>query len=299
MTTPQCDDSGTIYIRYSTQSDNSLATRLASIEHDGATKFIELAPAADGDNHVFLFSAAGDSSLHEIVRVPDSSDQGQPETRVLYTTFDSDGTLRSTSAFENTFIPSLFVPLPNGAFFASGVTLKETSDGVDESPVVGVFNSDAKFVASLKSPTPAPVRKSEDDGTRDATTIAFEGGLAKLGSDGNLYVLLPGEHAKLAVVSQSGRITRRVTLQEPFETDVAHDIWISGTRILVIYEGEADSAKDAYLYVLYDAQTGEVIRVYHPEYTGTVACFQNGQTLSVLLQQPNSGKVSLGTVDLR
>src|SRR5690348_5820456 len=60
MITPQCDDSGTIYVRYSTQSDNSLATRLASIEHDGSTKFIELAPAADGDNHVFLFSAAGD-----------------------------------------------------------------------------------------------------------------------------------------------------------------------------------------------------------------------------------------------
>ena len=62
-------------------------------------------------------------------------------------------------------------------------------------------------------------------------------------------------------------------------------MWISGNRILVIYEGEADSAKDAYLYVMYDAQTGEVVRVYHPEFSGTVACFQNGQTLSVLLQR--------------
>lgn len=299
MTTPQCDSSGTIYVRYSTQSDNSLPTRLAAIENDGATKTISLASASDGENHVFLFSAASDGSLHEIVRVPDTSDQDQPDTRVLYTMFDSDGTLRSSSTFEHTFIPSLFVPFPDGDFFASGVTLKETSDGVEESPVVGVFNSDAKFVASLKTPARTRMRKSDYDGTRDETTIAFEGGVAKFGSEGNLYVLLPGEHAKLVVVSQSGRMTRQVTLQEPFETDVAHDMWVSGNRILVVYEGEADSSKDAYLYVLYDVQTGEVIRTYHPEYSGTVACFQNGQTLSVLLQQPASGKVALGSVDLR
>jgi hypothetical protein len=273
--------------------------QLASIEHDGTTNTINLAPAAEGDNHVFLFAAANDGSLHEIVRVPDTSDQDQAGTNVLYATFDTDGTLRSASTFDHTFIPSLLVPLPDGAFFASGVTLDDTSDGVAESAIVGVFNSDAKFVARLTSPAHKSTSKTAGDGTDDETSTAFDGGVAKLGVDGNLYVLLPGDHAKLAVVSQSGRIVREVNLQEPFETDVAHDMWISGNRILVIYEGEADSAQDAYLYVMYDAQTGEVVRVYHPEFSGTVACFQNGQTLSVLLQQPTSGKVSLGTVDLQ
>ncbi len=299
LTTPQCDGSGTIYVRYSAQQDNSLPTRLASIEHDGTTNTIKLAPAAEGDNHVFLFAAANDGSLHEIVRVPDTSDQDQPGTNVLYATFDTDGSLRSASTFDHTFIPSLLVPLPDGAFFASGVTLDDTSDGVAESAIVGVFNSDAKFVSRLTSTARKSPSKTAGDGTDDETSTAFDGGVAKLGADGNLYVLLPGDHAKLAVVSQSGRILREVNLQEPFETDVAHDMWISGNRILVIYEGEADSAKDAYLYVMYDAQTGEVVRVYHPEFSGTVACFQNGQTLSVLLQEPASGKVSLGTVDLR
>jgi hypothetical protein len=299
MAAPQCDNSGTIYVRYSAQQDNSLPTRLASIEHDGTTNTINLAPAAEGDNHVFLFSAASDGSLHEIVRVPDSSAQEQPGTEVLYATFDADGTLRSASTFEHEFIPSLLVPLPDGAFFASGVTLDDTSDGVAESAVVGVFNSDARFLARLKNSATAPPRKGSDDAMDEETTTAFEGGVAKLGTDGNLYVLLPGDHSKLAVVSESGRILREVTLKEPFETDVAHDMWISSNRILVIYEGEADSAKDSYLYVLYDAQTGDVVRVYHPEYVGTVACFQNGQTLSVLLTQSASGKVSLGTVDLR
>jgi hypothetical protein len=297
MATPQCDNSGTIYVRYSAQQDNSLPTRLASIEHDGTTNTINLAPAAQGDNHVFLFSAANDGSLHEIVRVPNTSDQDQPGTNVLYATFDTDGTLRSASTFDHTFIPSLLVPLPDGAFFASGVSLDDTSDGVAESAVVGVFNADAKFVARLTNPARASASKSAAQ-TDDETSTAFEGGVAKLGSDGDLYVLLPGDHAKVVVVSQSGRIVRDLNLQEPFESDVAHDMWISGNRILVVYEGEADSTKDAYLYVMYDAQTGEVIRVYHPEYSGTVACFQNEQTLSVLLQQPSSGKVSLGTVDL-
>ncbi len=62
----------------------------------------------------------------------------------------------------------------------------------------------------------------------------------------------------IAVVSESGRILRQMNLQEPFETDVAHDMWISGNRILVVYEGEAEDPKDAYVYVLYDAQSGNV-----------------------------------------
>lgn len=298
---PQCDDSGELYLSYSSSADGPAHATLASVDSDGSTHKVDLQAAGQtkSDEHVFLFSAANDGSLHQIARMPHPSTQNQPATDVEYASYDSDGSLRSESGFDQEFIPSLLVPFPDGSFFASGVTLKDEQDGVSESALVGIFNSDAKLVRHLQQdPGKSPGTTSDHDVSQETAT-AFDGGLARLGSDKNVYVLLLSEQARIAVVNQSGQIVREIKLQQPFETDVAHDMWISGNRLLVVYEGEADNPKDAYVYVLYDAQSGEVIRVYRPQFSGTVACFQDGQTLSVLLQEPLSGKISLGTAELQ
>ncbi len=298
---PQCDGSGEVYLSYSSQAGSSANPMLVSIDSDGSTRTVDLQAQsqAQRDKHLFLFSAATDGSLHEIARVASPTDQNQSVTDVKYAIYDSDGSLRSETAFDQEFIPSLLVPFPNGDFFASGVMLKDAQDGVSESALAGIFNSDAKLVRHLQKDSGKSAGKPSDADVSQETATAFDGGIAKLGNDRNVYVLLLGERARIAVVNQSGRIVREIKLQEPFETDVAHDMWISGNRILVVYEGEADNPKDAYVYVLYDAQSGEVIRVYRPEFSGTVACFQDGQTLSVLLQEPSSGKISLGTAELQ
>jgi hypothetical protein len=301
LSMPQCDGSGEVYLSYSSQAGSSANATLVSIDADGSTHTVDLQAAGGpkGDTHMFLFSAASDGSLHEIARVASLSDQNQSASDVEYASYDSDGSLRSESGFDREFIPSLLVPLPDGSFFASGVALKDEQDGVSESALVGIFNSDAKLVRHLQKESGKSPGTASDTDISQETATAFDGGLARLGSDRNVYVLLLGEKAKIAVVNQSGHIVREIQLQEPFETDVAHDMWISGSRILVVYEGEAENSKDAYVYVLYDAQSGEVIRVYRPEFSGTVACFQDGQTLSVLLQEPSSGKISLGTAELQ
>ena len=297
---PQCDDSGDIFVRYGEANDASVPATLAAIDADGSTHTISLSSSAmkPADNHVFIFAAGEDGSLHEIVRVPGTSDQSTPTTQVQYATFDSDGSLRSHSDFNDEFIPSLLLPLPSGNFFATGVNLKDSGGEVLESPLAGIFTADATLLSNLKTDPAlkATNSKASDDQPTDAD---FSTGIARLGADGNIYVLLPGDKAKIAVVTQAGRIVREFKLQEPFETDVAHDMWISDNRILVVYEGETEDPKDAYVYVLYDTQSGNVVRVYHPQFSGTIACFRDGQTLSVLLQQPSSGNVTLGSAELQ
>lgn len=76
-------------------------------------------------------------------------------------------------------------------------------------------------------------------------------------------------------------------------------MWVSGNRLLMIYEGEADDPKDSFIYVVYDAQSGEVIRQYKPDFSGTPTCFRDGQTLSVLVREAVSGKVGIATAELR
>ncbi len=279
--TPQCDSLGTIYLRYST-ADWAFSATLASIEQDGTTQTISLdrLPGTNGDTHTFLFAADNDGSLHEIVRTAEpEANQQATSSDIRYVRFDSDGALRSQTAFTQEFIPSTLLPLPSGNFFASGVTLDEGNNGdVSESPLIGIFNADAKLERHLHRDSGKLVTVStanaESDDTDDAILHAQD---VTLGDDGNIYILMGSDHAKVAVVTQAGRILREMKLQEPFETDVASGIWTSGNRLLVVYEGEADDPKDSYAYVLYDAQSGELIRAYKPDFLGTVACFEDGR----------------------
>jgi hypothetical protein len=298
---PQCDSSGQIYVRYSGQAENVSPSKLAVVEPDGSTQTLSLASVSGADeDHVFLFAAGNDGTLHEILRVVDPGDRDEPATDIRYATFDNDGALQSKADFGKEFIPSLLLPLPSGNFFASGVNLSETKGEISEAAMAGIFNSDAVLLRKLKK-DPSLLRAAAHHQGADPDSIdtTFDGGIVKLGTDGNIYVLLPGDYARIAVVTQAGHIIRETKLQEPFESDVAHDMWISGNRILVVYEGEADDPKDAYVYVLYDAQSGEVVRAYHPQFSGTVACFEDGQTISLLLRQPSSGKIQRGTAQMQ
>lgn len=291
---PECDSLGAIYVRYATADSGSYMSHIARVEADGSTERLSLARLQGGDNHTFVFAVDPDGVMYEILRVA-ARDKDRASTNVEYVRFDSDGDLRSQEEFGKEFIPSSFLPLPDGSFFASGIVMKEESDGVSENAVSGIFGANAQMQRRLRSDVPA--KSIENDGDLNDAFLHAE--LVRLGDDGNIYALLGGDHAKVAVVTQGGRIIRQLKLQEPFETDVASDLWVSGNRLLVVYEGEADDPKDSSLYVLYDAQSGEVIRQYKPDFTGTPACFQDGQTLNVLLHDPKTQAIKIGTAELQ
>jgi hypothetical protein len=123
--------------------------------------------------------------------------------------------------------------------------------------------------------------------------------MARLGDDGDIYVLLSTGETRVRVYRQSGEFRREMNLQQPFQEGVVTGLWISGGRMLVAYEGEADDAKDAVTYILYDAMSGQLIRAYRPQFTGTVACFQGGQSLTVLVNQKYSGRTAIASAELR
>jgi hypothetical protein len=288
---PQCDSVGTVYVRYAMQDGGSYVSNIARVEADGSTETFSLGQVQGENSHVFTFAVDRDGAMYEILRAAATDAREMVE----YVRFDGDGDVRSREPFGQELIPSAFLPLPNGNFFLSGIMMKETNDGVSESPVAGIFGANAHLQRRLRGDVPA--RTLEDDG--DVNDAFLHAESVRLGDDGNMYVLLDGDHAKIAVVSQAGRIVRQLKLQEPFENGVASDMWVSEGRLLVVYEGEADDPKDSFVYVLYDVQSGEVIRQYKPDFRGTLACFQDGQTLSVLVRQPLTGNVGITTAELR
>ncbi len=299
---PQCDRDGTVYMRHELSADHSWG--LANIEPDGSAQQTDLAAVPGfGDMHTFTMTRSAAGAVYEIVRAWDNANRSDSPS-IYYLQFDGDGSFRSRQKFENEFIPAMLLPLPSGDFFAAGVVMKKQpgTEEVDEVPLAGIFDSDARLrsklqSASAKSGANAAAQSSTSDS--DAADAIDQSSHVTLGDDGNIYVLLSASNTRVRVYSQTGAFLREMTLQQPFEEGLATGVWVSGGRMLVTYEGEADDPKDAITYILYDAASGQLMRAYRPQFAGTVACFQDGQGVTVLVNQQYSGHLAIGTVDLQ
>jgi hypothetical protein len=298
---PRCDSDGTIYMRQ--EASDNRSWDLAKISPDGSAQQTELAAVPRfGDTHTFVMATSEGGSVHELVRAWDNADRSDSPS-IYYLRFDGDGSFRSRQRLENEFIPSMLLPLPSGNFLAAGVVVKKPQgvNDVEEVPLAGIFDADARLITRLQKASAnrasAATQSSSSDG--DIDDAIQQGGHVTLGDDGNIYLLLSGSNTRVRVYRQTGEFRGEMTLQQPFQEGLATGVWVSGGRMLVTYEGEADDPKDAITYILYDAGTGQLLRAYRPQFSGTVACFQDGQTLTVLVNQKYSGQLAIGRVDLQ
>ena len=298
---PQCDSDGTVYLRQEAADDSSW--ELTKVSLDGETQQTSLSAVPGfGDTHSFVMAVSGGGSVHEIVRAWGDGRDGN-DSSIYYLQFDADGSFRSRQHLGQEFIPASLVPLPTGNFFAAGVVVKKEPgmEDVEEVPLAGIFDSEARLLRELgkSSPKLHRISTSNSGDAADTADALQQGGTPRLGDDGDLYVLLNSSTTKVRVFRQSGEFRREMLLQQPFQEGLATGLWVSSGRMLVSYEGEADDPKDAVTYILYDANTGELIRAYRPQFTGTIACFQDGQNLTVLVKEKRSGTVKIGSVQLQ
>jgi hypothetical protein len=233
------------------------------------------------------FAVDDHGSLHGIARASDTDAQNRLPN-IFYVQFEEDGSVRSKVAFEHDLIPSILLPLPNGDFFAAGTTVAEegANDGVN--PLAGIFGPDAK----LKKPF------GNHRGSPGPHPKVSQLKAAKLGNDQNIYLLLVGEQTKVRIIKQGGEFDRELTLKVPLQGD-ATGMWVSGGRIMLVFEQDANSPNRMIAYALYDARTGEMIRVYHPAFFGSLACFQDGQSLTVLVPQDSTGTLGISEAQLQ
>jgi hypothetical protein len=298
---PYCDRDGSIYMRHDSSGED--ASEIAKISADGTVELTRLAAVPGfGDMHAFATAATDGGAVHQIVRAWDTADRsGSPS--IYYLQFSPDGSFRSRQEFAHEFIPSMLLPLPSGDFFAAGVLVKKFSgrDNVEEVPLAGIFDSDAQFRTKLQSTLPksrvATAESSSYD--KDTDEALQQGGHVTLGDDGNIYVLLSDSKTRVRVYRQTGGLLREMSLQQPFQEGLATGVWVSSGRVLITYEGEADDPKDVITYIVYDAATGQLIRAFRPQFSGSVACFEDGQSLTVLVNQKYSGQLAIGTVELQ
>jgi len=292
----RCDQDGTVYLRHESAGDD--ASKIVRISSDGTVEQVQLAPVPGfGATHTFAITTSEGGAVQEVVRAWDTSDPSDSPS-IYYLQFAADGSFRSRRQFAHEFIPALLLPLPSGNFFAAGVLMKDVpgTNDTEEVPVTGIFNSDTRLISKLQN---APAKAAVQAASSSADGEALQSGHVVLGDDGNLYVLLSARNTRVRVYRQTGELLREMTLQQPFEHGLATGIWVSDGRLVVTYDGKADDRNHAATYIEYDSNSGQLIRTYRPQFTGMVACFKEGQTLTVLVNNHNSRKLEIGSVELQ
>jgi hypothetical protein len=128
------------------------------------------------------------------------------------------------------------------------------------------------------------VRKTMDK-TSDGSTAAdrYKDASAAQGIDGTLYVL--AEDKVLVMSPTTGRLIRNIKFRPPEPGFEAHQLYVAGRRIVVGFQKANPGTPLAVLYALFDATSGEQLRLYQPppEIGNNMVCFSNdGFTFSTV-----------------
>ncbi len=123
-------------------------------------------------------------------------------------------------------------------------------------------------------------------------------GNAVLGDDGRIYVFLAANPVKVEAVNQSGTVERKLNLAAPIAKADPTFMFVSGGRFTVVWNPNTDEPENRGGIALYDAQSGELLRVYRGEYAGSPVCFEQGKTLTFMTVM-KAGFFGLATADLQ
>ncbi len=248
-------------------------------------------PSARADS----FVAAGDDSgrVYFVARYLAGTD-----IREFLVTFSADGSFFGKVPVESSLAAYQLTPLPDGMFFMAG--LRETPDHDQQvrasNPFAAIFDRNGRMVKRLDSPTDRAAVRFGENGSMPYNTVA-QGGVARLGSDGFLYVLKRSTTPRVQIFSQSGDKIHDFPVWVPFEGAEAGDMITADGRFLIkFYKIGKVRADNKVLWVEYASDSGEPRRALDAtELKGQVICSE-GDGFRVLTFTPD-GYFAIGSAN--
>lgn len=302
-----CGPDASMFFRYfPLGKEAGSSVPIAKIAPDGQFSTIPLRfPDPHAALELYQFTIAADNSLFAIVRSTEIIDNVRVDHGTFLAKFGRDGQFLSRIPLEMHIIPSMLVPLPSGEIFAGGVRIEIAREKAIQVPFVGIFSQDGTLRRTIKISTAPVQNRPEKEGDRILAT-GLQNGIARLGGDGNIYVVLATSPLKVEVLNQAGDLVREFTPPSPLRNASHAFTFLSQTKLLMGIVGEDAVAPQespmktkTVLWVVYDAQTGAPLRAYElPKYSGVPACWEDGKQLQVLTPDKSTGEFKMLTFDV-
>jgi hypothetical protein len=180
--------------------------------------------------------------------------------------FSADGKLKSTTLLDPpTFIPYHLAVFPSGESLGSGL------ENVHSRRALGAFKSftaiygkDGHLEKKFALPEDAEIDAAAEIGdSRYARGPMFgnravEGGAARLGADGNVYLMRRTSPATVYVISSSGELLRTLKIEPPDVGQMPMGMRVAEGRIAIQFScSSSDGEYQGTNFVVADATTGE------------------------------------------
>lgn len=254
-----CGDEGAVYARVMDTSGKFLASAVTKI-HDKKPVLFPLNNIAESNGEQpEAWISAGDSSgaVYYVVRF------GLDKQYLV--TLSASGTFVSKVALDNKLQVFQFLHLPSGNFFLSGLIESDKPDSPKTAAASfsWLVDADGKLVRDIsRKDDQLAVEKVGNPPVLQNSAI--QRGLARLGSDGFIYVLKGTSPPHVMIYSQAGELVREVTPLLPLENAQSTDL-ITGesTFLLKLHQLTKKDGEARKLYwAEYSSETGEPRAVF-------------------------------------
>jgi len=218
----------------------------------------------------------------------------------LYVTkFSSDGTFVSRMKLDSpAFLPYQFLVFPSGEMFAAGLEHSHSVRSISPyKRFTAIYDAKGHLLKRLVLPGDAEIEAAIEAGDSRYAMAPMSGnravtrGRARLGEDGNVYLMRGTSPPLFYVISSSGELVRTVKVEPPFSGQVPSEMQLVKGRIAVEFWLGCDAGgqcSGVNLEVA-DAVSGEGLARYdHDNFFGSLACYNSGPDLLTSLTLDNN-----------
>jgi hypothetical protein len=199
--------------------------------------------------------------------------------------YAADGKLQSRTKLDPpAIIPYQLAVFRSGEILVSGLEHNHSVRSISSyKSFTAIYDKNGRLLKRLSLPEDAEIEAAIEAGdSRYAMALrsgnrAVSGGNAKLGEDGNVYLMRRTSPVTIYVISSSGALVRTLHIETPNSGELPFDMQLSGDRIALQFlmgcAGEGGQCSGVNLRVA-DSMSGEKLASYDDEhFWGSLACF--------------------------
>jgi len=181
-------------------------------------------------------------------------------------------------------VPGQLAVFLNGEMLVSGIEYSHSRSVRSHKAFTAIYDPQGHLAKRLTLPGDAEIEKAVEAGDSRyfhgpyappyAGNLAVSGGAARLGEDGNVYLMRRTSPATIYVISSSGELIRTLSVAAASASLMPISMQLGGDHVAIAFLGECSDGQCADDLVIADSRTGETVKNYEQSKIGSLACYE-------------------------